>query len=162
LVRPPRLRARERTADEQLVRLLDGQTSHASNRRYGSSPCPPPSRPKPDSRSPPHGPPRRERVCAVAPPPAAPHPPAPRTNPRPLRRPHPGAEPVHRVVRLLHGLRRRAKREDGEDRPEDLLLRDPVALRDIREHRRREPVAALRQPARRLVDLRTLFLAGGD
>src|SRR5262249_17945603 len=48
------------------------------------------------------------------------------------------------------------------DGPEDLLLRDPVALRDVREDRRREPVALLGQTARRLVDLSALLLAGGD
>src|SRR5436853_87406 len=46
--------------------------------------------------------------------------------------------------------------------PEDLLLRDPVALGDVREDGRREPVALLREPARRLVDLRALLLPGGD
>ena len=46
-----------------------------------------------------------------------------------------------------------------EHRPEDLLLRDPVALRDAREDGRREPVALLGQPARRLVDLGALLLA---
>ena len=48
LVRPPRLAARERAADEQLVRLLDRQPRHSKS-RYGSMPCRPPSRPKPDS-----------------------------------------------------------------------------------------------------------------
>src|SRR5581483_2974764 len=77
LVRAPRLAARERAADEELVRLLDrkpvtrsgagragasapcrlrrayaGHPPHASESskaRYGSSPWRPPSRPKPDS-----------------------------------------------------------------------------------------------------------------
>src|SRR4029077_4881567 len=45
---------------------------------------------------------------------------------------------------------------------EDLLLRDAVALRDVREDRRHEPVALLRQRARRLVDLRAFRLARLD
>src|SRR5207244_2976011 len=48
LVGPPRLGARELAPDEELVRLLDREPAH-SKRRYGSSPCKPPSRPKPDS-----------------------------------------------------------------------------------------------------------------
>ncbi len=44
----PGLGARERAADVELVRLLDGEPAH-SNSRYGSSPWRPPSRPKPDS-----------------------------------------------------------------------------------------------------------------
>ena len=56
----------------------------------------------------------------------------------------------------------RAEGEDGEDGAEDLLLRDAVALRDVREDGRREPVALLREDARRLVDLGALLLAGGD
>src|SRR5207302_7118801 len=81
---------------------------------------------------------------------------------RPFLRPDPGAEAVRRVVRFLHRLLRRAEREDREHGPEDLLLRDPVALGDVREDGRREPVALLREPARRLVDLRALLLPGGD
>ena len=49
-VRATRLAAREGTADEELVRLLDGEPAQSSNLKYGSSPCRPPSRPKPDSR----------------------------------------------------------------------------------------------------------------
>ncbi len=49
LERAARLGARERAADEELVRLADGQTAAHSNLRYASSPWRPPSRPKPDS-----------------------------------------------------------------------------------------------------------------
>src|SRR6266508_2766895 len=56
---------------------------------------------------------------------------------------------------LLDRLVRRAERQHAQHRTEDLLLRDPVALRDVREDGRREPVALLRQAARRLVDLRS-------
>src|SRR5439155_23462819 len=47
----PGLGARERSPDEELVRLLDRQAfGHGlSSTTYGSSPCRPPSRPKPDS-----------------------------------------------------------------------------------------------------------------
>src|SRR3954468_19449704 len=79
-----------------------------------------------------------------------------------LLRPDPGAQPVRRVVRLLDRLVGRAERQHREHRPEDLLLRDAVALRDVREDRRREPVTLLRQSARRLVDLGALLAAGGD
>src|SRR3954447_20181142 len=79
---------------------------------------------------------------------------------RALLRPDPGAQSVWRVVRLLDRFLRRAEGEDREHRAEDLLLRDAVALRDVREHRRREPVTLLRQPARRLVDLGSFFGAG--
>src|SRR4051794_25391858 len=81
---------------------------------------------------------------------------------RALLRPDAGAEPVRRVVRLLDRLVRRAEGEDGEDRAEDLLLRDPVTLSDVREHGRREPVALLGQDAGRLVDLGALLLPGRD
>src|SRR2546430_6941740 len=83
-------------------------------------------------------------------------------NPRALLRPDAGAEAVRRVVRLFERFLGRAERQDREHRAEDLLLRDPVALRDVREHGRDEPVALLRQPAGRLVDLRALLLAGRD
>src|SRR5439155_4196428 len=39
---------------------------------------------------------------------------------------------------------------------EDLLLRDAIGLRDVREDRWREPIPALRELAGRLVDLRAL------
>src|SRR5438445_4373091 len=81
-------------------------------------------------------------------------------NPRALLRPDAGAEPVRRVVRLLERFLGRAERQDREHRTEDLLLRDPVALCDVREDGRDEPVALLRQAAGRLVDLRALLLAG--
>src|SRR3954451_22409991 len=81
---------------------------------------------------------------------------------RALLGPHAGAKTVRRVVRLLDGLVGRAEREHAEDRAEDLLLRDAIALRDVREDRRCEPVALLGQLARRLVDLGALLLAGGD
>src|SRR5207253_4645297 len=64
--------------------------------------------------------------------------------------------------RLLDRLVRRPEGEHRQDGAEDLLLRDPVALRHVREHRGREPVAALREPARRLVDLRALVAPGLD
>src|SRR3954463_5588197 len=80
---------------------------------------------------------------------------------RPLLRPDAGAQPIRRVVRLLQRLLRSAEGEDGEDRAEDLLLRDPIALRDVREHGRREPVALLGKDAGWLVDLGALLLAGG-
>src|SRR3954470_3791031 len=81
---------------------------------------------------------------------------------RSLLRPDAGAEPVRRVVRLLDRLVRRPECQDRQHRAEDLLLRDPVALRDVGEHRRREPVPLLRQPARGLIDLGALLLAGRD
>src|SRR3954471_3422128 len=81
---------------------------------------------------------------------------------RSLLRPDAGAEPVRRVVRLLDRLVRRPECQDRQHRAEDLLLRDPVALRDVGEHRRREPVPLLRQPAGRLIDLGALLLAGGN
>ena len=56
LVRAPRLRAREGTAQVELVGLAHVHAGHPprstaspSNFKYGSSPCRPPSRPKPDS-----------------------------------------------------------------------------------------------------------------
>src|SRR5436853_5105476 len=81
---------------------------------------------------------------------------------RAFLRPDAGAQAVWRVVRLLDRLLGRAEGEDGQHRPEDLLLRDAVALRDIREHRRREPIPLLRQAARRLIDLRAFFAARLD
>src|SRR5688572_28709888 len=81
---------------------------------------------------------------------------------RALLRPDTGAEAVRRVVRLLDRLLGRAERKHRQDRPEDLLLGDPVALRDVREDGRDEPVALLRQAAGRLVDLRTFLLARLD
>src|SRR5215208_7763099 len=45
-------------------------------------------------------------------------------DPAALLRPDPGAEAVRRVVGLLDRLGRRAERDHGQDRPEDLLLRD--------------------------------------
>src|SRR3954454_18589134 len=81
---------------------------------------------------------------------------------RALLRPDAGAQAVGRVVRLLDRLVRRAEGEDAQHRAEDLLLRDAVALRDVREHGRHEPVALLGQAARRLVDLRAFFGAGRD
>src|SRR3954471_13670676 len=81
---------------------------------------------------------------------------------RALLRPDAGAQPVRRVVRLFDRLLGGAERQDGKDGAEDLLLRDPVALRDVGEDRRREPVALLRQGAGRLVDLGALFDSRGD
>src|ERR687888_467268 len=83
-------------------------------------------------------------------------------NARALLRPDARAEAVRRVVRLLDRFLRCAEGEDREDGAEDLFLRDPVALRDVREDGGREPVAALGEAARRLVDLRALLLAGRD
>src|SRR5206468_9907471 len=53
----PGLGAWERSAYEELVGLLDREAfGHASSSTtYGSSPCRPPSRPKPDSLLPPNG-----------------------------------------------------------------------------------------------------------
>src|SRR2546421_2340689 len=76
--------------------------------------------------------------------------------------PHARAQAVRRVVRLLHGLLGSAEGEDRQNRPEDLLLRDAIALRHVREDRGREPVALLRQTAGRLVDLRSLLGARCD
>src|SRR5262245_42278755 len=77
---------------------------------------------------------------------------------RALLRPDSGGEPVRGVVRLLDGLLRRAEREHREDGAEDLLLCDAVALRDVREERRHEPVAAIGELAYGLVDLGALVL----
>src|SRR5262249_60504907 len=74
----------------------------------------------------------------------------------------PGPEALRRVLRLLGRLFRRPEGEHRKDRPEDLLLRDSVALGDVREEGRDEPVAALGKPALRLVDLRTLRLPARD
>src|SRR6476661_1149168 len=76
--------------------------------------------------------------------------------------PDPGAQAVRRVVRLLDRFLWRAERDHRENRAEDLFLRDAIALRDVREDRRHEPVALLGQAARRLVDLRSFVLAGLD
>ncbi len=59
--------------------------------------------------------------------------------------------------RLVDRLLRRPEREHARHRPEDLLLRDTVALRDVREHAART-VVLLGQLAGRLVDLRALVL----
>ena len=76
--------------------------------------------------------------------------------------PDPGRQAVGRVVRLLDRLVRRPERQHREDRPEDLLARDPVALGDVGEQRRAEEVAALGQVAGRLVELGALGDAGRD
>src|SRR5206468_8219442 len=81
---------------------------------------------------------------------------------RAFLRPDACAQAVRRVVRLFDRFLGRAEGEHAEHGPEDLLLRDAVALRDVREDGRREPVALLRQAARWLVDLRALVLAGRD
>src|SRR5205823_6242720 len=83
-------------------------------------------------------------------------------NARAFLGPDTGAQAVRRVVRLFDRLLGRAEREDREHGPEDLLLRDAIALRDVREDGRREPVALLGQATRRLVDLRPFPLARGD
>src|SRR5438477_9364636 len=79
-----------------------------------------------------------------------------REDARALFSPHPRGEAVGSVVRLLDRLVRRPEREDRKDRPEDLLLRDAVRLRDAREDRRHEPIPSLGELARRLVDLSAL------
>ena len=83
-----------------------------------------------------------------------------------MREPFSVQTPAERPYGVLFAfstrLLRRAEGEDGEHRPEDLLLRDPGALGDVREHGRREPVALLRQAARRLVHLGALLRARRD
>src|SRR5262249_48938075 len=70
--RAARLRARERAADEELVRLADRQprvvVTHAerSRCRYGNRPATPPSRPKPLSWKPPNGLPGSKRLNVFA------------------------------------------------------------------------------------------------
>ncbi len=146
---------------KSLYVFLTGKPAH-SKLRYGSSPCRPPSRPKPrllvaaERRG------RVEAVVRVRPDHAGAQALRHREDPRALLRPDAGREPVRRVVRLLDRLVRRAERQHREHRPEDLLLRDPVALRDVREDGRHEPVALLRQAARRLVDLGALLLPALD
>src|SRR5690349_19609693 len=81
---------------------------------------------------------------------------------RALLRPDTRAEPVGRVVRLLDRLLRGAEGQHRENRAEDLLLRDAIALRHVREHGRRQPVPLLGEPARRLVDLGSFLCAGRD
>src|SRR3989442_13214202 len=73
--------------------------------------------------------------------------------------PYTRRQSVRRVVRLFDRLVGRAEREDGQYRTEDLLLRDAVRLRDVRENGRHEPVAAVGKPTGRLVDLGALFYA---
>src|SRR5262245_56717759 len=105
---------------------------------------------------------RVEAVVGVRPHDARPKPLRHPEDPRSLLRPDARAQSVRRVVRLLDRLLGSAEGEDRQDRPEDLLLRDAIALRHVREDRRREPVALLREPARRLVDLRTFLCARRD
>ena len=71
-------------------------------------------------------------------------------------------QPVRGVVRLLDRLGLRAEGEHRDDRPEDLLDRDPVRGRDVGEERRREPAAAVGQLAGDRAAHRALLLAGGD
>src|SRR4030095_14024844 len=71
--------------------------------------------------------------------------------------PDTGGEAVRNVVRLLDGLLGRAARHHRENRPEDLLARDPMGLRDAGEERRGKEVPLRRDRARRLVDLSALF-----
>ena len=80
----------------------------------------------------------------------------------PLVGPHAGREPVARVVGLGHRLLGGAEREHREDRAEDLLAGDAVRLGHAGEDRRREPVAACGQLARRLVELPALVHPRGD
>src|SRR5207342_1627437 len=81
---------------------------------------------------------------------------------RPLLRPHTGREAVRRVVRLLDRLLRRPEREHGQHGPEDLLLCDAIALGDVREEGRHEPIATLGKPTFGLEDLRALVLPARD
>ena len=74
----------------------------------------------------------------------------------------PAERPYGGVVRLLDRLLGRAEGEHREHRPEDLLLRDPVALGDVREDGRREPEAALGQRALGLEDLGALLSPARD
>ena len=163
LERPPGLGARERAADEQLVGLPDRRGASPVIRTSGT-PRARGGRPRGRSRTPcsRRTASRIEAVEGVGPHDARAQPLGHPEDPRALLRPDPGREPVHRVVRLLDRLVRRPEGEHLQHRPEDLLLRDPVALRDAREHGRREPVAALGQLAGRLVDLRPLLLPACD
>src|SRR5262249_26301206 len=76
-------------------------------------------------------------------------------------RPDPPTEGQRRGVCLLDRLLPAAGPQEREDGTEDLLLGDAVALSDVGEDRRREPVSLLRKPAGRLVDLGALLGAGG-
>src|SRR5690242_2767742 len=76
--------------------------------------------------------------------------------------PDAGAQSVRRVVCLLDRFLRRPECEHRENGAEDLLLRDAVALRDIREDGGDEPVALLRKHARGLVDLGAFLDSGGN
>src|SRR6516162_7030912 len=64
---------------------------------------------------------------------------------RSLLRPDPGRQAIGGVVRLLDRLGRRAERQHGKHRPEDLLLRDAVRRGHPGKDRRREPEPAVRQ-----------------
>src|SRR5215210_995130 len=85
-----------------------------------------------------------------------------REDARALLGPHARREAVRRVVRFLDRFVRGAERQHREHRPEDLLLRNPVALGDVREDGRDEPVALLGQAALRLEDLGALLLPARD
>src|SRR5690606_13754414 len=76
-----------------------------------------------------------------------------------LLAPDAGGEAVGRVVGLRDRLRGRAEGQHREDRAEDLVAGDAVALRDAREDGRREPESLLRQLARGRPALGTLLLA---
>src|SRR5215468_3823188 len=83
-------------------------------------------------------------------------------DPAALLGPDPRGQPVGGVVRLRHRLVRGAEREHRQDRPEDLFPGDLVGLAHAGEHRRGEPVALGREPARRRPPLRALGLACRD
>src|SRR5437879_5550307 len=75
----------------------------------------------------------------------------------PLLGPHPGRQAVWGVVRLLDRLVGRPEGEHREDRPEDLLLRDAVALADPGEEGRPVEVAPIGELAVGLEDLGSLL-----
>src|ERR1700683_2050897 len=99
-----------------------------------------------------------EPVVGVGPDHAGPQPLRHPQDPAALLGPHPGGQTVRGVVGLGDRLVRGPEREHREHRPEDLFPRDPVRLADAGEQRRREPVAAVRQLARRGPALRALRL----
>ncbi len=69
---------------------------------------------------------------------------------RALVAPDAGGEAILGVVGTLDRLLGGAERGDRQDRPKDLLLRNPVGLRHVGEERGREPEAVVRQVALRL------------
>ena len=153
-VGPAGLAARERAADEELVRLADRQTPRPVAARVSGQGRPPgrAGRPRGRNRTPctrrtgdvgsnllnvlAHTTPARS-WSAIA-----------RIR-EPFSRPDPRGQAVRRVVGLLHRLGRGAEGEHRQHRPEDLLAGDAVRLGDAGEDGRREPEAAVGQLARR-------------